>query len=300
MKSLTIFKVGPKKKMYGHSWVVKNNEANVIIVTGMEEHAERYHDFASFLNKNKMSVYSIDYYGQGENTVYGGGKLGVVPVGAFELFTEDVTTLAKKLKATGKPLYILGHSMGSFLTQRIVQKYSALFDKAVIVGSNGPTPLFKLGKIAANITVTKKNRDNVSKFLASLAIGSYAKSVKNPRTPTDWISHSEENVDLYNANPLDGHPSSKGFYFELLSGTSMLYKPANYLHVRLDLPLFIIAGKDDPVGLFGKGVEKLHRFYENLGFTAAELKIYENMRHEILNETNKKEVYEDVLKFLKK
>ncbi|HZJ89791.1 MAG TPA: alpha/beta fold hydrolase [Bacilli bacterium] len=300
MKSLTIFKVGQKKKMYGHSWIAKNSESNVIIVTGMEEHAKRYHDFASFLNKSKMSVYSMDYYGQGENTVHGDGKLGVVPVGAFELFTEDVISLALKLKATGKPLYILGHSMGSFLTQRIVQKQSKLFDKAVIVGSNGPTPLFKLGKIAANITVTKKGRDKVSKLLASLAIGSYAKSVKNPRTPTDWISHNAENVDLYNANPLDGHPSSKGFYFELLSGTSKLYKQENYQNVRRDLPLFIIAGKDDPVGLFGKGVEKLHTFYENLGFTAAELKIYENMRHEILNETNKKEVYEDVLKFLKK
>lgn len=300
MKSLTVFDDGTNQKMYGHSWEVKENKANVIIVTGMEEHAGRYAGFAAFLNKNAMNVYSIDYYGQGENTIHGKDKLGIVPDGAFELFTEKIANLARKLKVTGKPLYILGHSMGSFLTQRTVQKHSSLFDKVVIVGSNGPSVLFKLGKMLANITVNKRNRDNISKLLASLAIETYSKSVKDARTPTDWISHNEENVNLYNENPLDGQPSSKGFYYELLGGTSRLYNKKNYADVSRALPIFIIAGADDPVGNFGKGVVKLHEFYQKLGFTDTKRKIYDKMRHEILNEINKKEVYEDVLEFLQK
>ena len=215
------------------------------------------------------------------------------------MFVDHLAFLAKRIRQDGLPLYVIGHSMGSFLTQRFVQKYPELVDKAVIVGSNGPNILFGLGNLVAALTVWPSNRDNESKLLAALSIGAYAKSIKNAVTSADWLSYNEENVQKFLLDPLDGGPSAKGFYRELLRGTSRLYKKRHYKLVPRDLPLFIIAGEDDPVGAKGKGVKKLHKMYKRLGFSNVSMKLYVKMRHEILNETNREQVYNDVLMFLK-
>lgn len=298
-KYLKQYEISNLLTLYGAYWPSFQADANLLIVTGMEEHAFRYQDFAFFLNREGFDVYSVDYYGQGENITYGGMVKQEVPENAFELFVDHLGQVASEIKKDGKPLYILGHSMGSFLTQRFLQKFPGLAEKAVVVGSNGPSVLFGLGKCIAFLTVNKKNRNKTSKFLASLSIGNYAKSVKNARTPADWISYNEANVDAFIANPLDGGPSSKGFYQELLKGTSSLYKKKRLDGIDRELPILFLAGEDDPVGGHGKGVIKLHRFYQKLGFKNVSLKLYPKMRHEILNETNNKEVYADVLKFLK-
>ncbi|MFA5486037.1 MAG: alpha/beta hydrolase [Bacilli bacterium] len=298
-KYLKQYEISTLLTLYGAYWPSFKADANVLIVTGMEEHAFRYQDFAFFLNNEGFDVYSVDYYGQGENITYGGMVKQEVPVNAFELFVEHLGQIASDIKKDGKPLYILGHSMGSFLTQRFLQKFPGLASKAVVVGSNGPSILFGLGKCVACLTVTKKNRNKTSKLLASLSIGSYAKSIKNARTPADWLSYDEHNVDAFLNNPLNGGPSSKGFYQELLKGTNSLYKKKRFDAVDRDLPILFLAGQDDPVGGHGKGVIKLHKFYKKLGFNNVKLKLYPHMRHEILNETKKKEVFADVLKFLK-
>ncbi len=285
--------------LYGAFWPTIKVNAHILIVTGMEEHALRYTEFALLLNRANFDVYSLDYYGQGENIVKGGHKKGVIPPHAFEMFVDHLAFLAKRIRQDGLPLYVIGHSMGSFLTQRFVQKYPGLVDKAVIVGSNGPNILFGLGNLVAALTVLPKNRDNESKLLAALSIGAYAKSIKNAVTSADWLSYNEENVQKFLRDPLDGGPSTKGFYRELLRGTSRLYKKRHYKLVPRDLPLFIIAGEDDPVGAKGKGVKKLHKMYKRLGFSNISMKLYVKMRHEILNETNREQVYNDVLTFLK-
>ncbi len=284
---------------YGAFWPTIKVNAHVLIVTGMEEHALRYSDFASVLNANNIDVYSVDYFGQGENIVMGGEVKGRVPHDAFEKFVDILGEVAESITRDKKPLYIFGHSMGSFLTQRFVQKYPQIAAKAVICGSNGPNILFGLGNMVAALIVNKKNWNEYGKLLPSLSIGSYAKSIKNAETDTDWLSYNRENVLEFISSPLDGGPSSNGFYRELLKGTSRLYRKKNYREVDRSIPLLIIAGEDDPVGANGKGVRKLIKMYEKLGFTNVSHKLYIKMRHEILNETNKEQVYNDVLKFLK-
>lgn len=292
------YKVNDDLTLYGAFWPTLNGRANVLIITGMEEHALRYTEFALFLNANGFNVYSLDFYGQGENIVRGISKKGEVPDGAFMRFIDHLGVVAMQIKKDKLPLYILGHSMGSFMAQHFMQRYPELASKVVIVGSNGPSILFGLGHLVASLTVNKQNRHKESVLLSSLSIGSYAKSIKPARTQADWLSYNTDNVDMFLKDPLDGGPSTKGFYRELLHGTSSLYKKANYARVGRDLPLFIIAGQDDPVGLKGKGVLKLHNFYKRLGFNHVFTKIYPKMRHEILNETNRKQVYNDVLAFL--
>lgn len=292
-------KIKSDLNLYGKKWLIEKPVAQVVIVTGMEEHSGRYDTLAKFLNEHGFNVFSLDYFGQGENVKSKEQTLGNVPPHAFNLFTDGLAHLIREIKED-KPLFMLGHSMGSFLAQEFAQRYGDLLDKLVLVGSNGPDPILGVGFLLAKLTVRKGGYNKTSKLLASMAIGGYQKSVKDARTSADWISYNEDNVNEYLKDSLSGITSSKGFYKELLRGTSRLYKKNNVTRMKKTLPILIIAGQDDPVGKKGKGVEKLYKMYSSLAFTNVLYKIYPNMRHEILNEKEKMSVYNDVLEFMKK
>lgn len=292
-------KIKSDLNLYGKKWLIEKPVAQVVIVTGMEEHSGRYDTLAKFLNEHGYNVFSLDYFGQGENVKSKEQTLGNVPPHAFNLFTDGLAHLIREIKED-KPLFMLGHSMGSFLSQEFAQRYGDLLDKLVLVGSNGPDPILGVGFLLAKLTVRKGGYNKTSKLLASMAIGGYQKSVKDARTSADWISYNEDNVNEYLKDSLSGITSSKGFYKELLRGTSRLYKKNNVMRMKKTLPILIIAGQDDPVGKKGKGVEKLYKMYSSLAFTNVLYKIYPNMRHEILNEKEKMSVFNDVLEFMKK
>lgn len=288
--------------MHGYAWEVSNAKGVVIVVTGMEEHAMRYDEFANFLNKNGYNVYSIDHYGQGANcpTV---DTLGIVPRSFFSKSVRNFDDLAKKYEIKGKPLIIFGHSMGSFMVQDYIQRFAKHPTKAIICGTNGQNgaAAYKVGYPLARLICKIKGEKKQAKLLKSLAVGGYAKSVKNRKTEADWLSYNDESNRKYINDPYCGHPSSNGFYREFLKGDARLYNKKFLNKIRKDLPILLIAGKDDPVGAFGKGPTKLHELYtKKLGLKNVELKVYEGMRHEILNEVDHEKVYKDVLEFIEK
>ena len=285
--------------LFGFSWECESPKGIVVIVTGMEECAERYDEFAKFLNKNNYNVYCIDHYGQGENVV-GKSKFGVVPRSFFSKSVRIIDDIAKKYAIKNKPVIVFGHSMGSFMIQDYIQRYAKRPTKAIIMGTNGNNGklAYAFGYPLARLICKIKGEDKEAKFLKSLAIGSYAKSVKNRETDCDWLSYNKENVKNYIADPRCGNPSSNGFYRELLKGNHRLYKTKFLNKIRKDLPVFICAGTDDPVGAFGKGPTKLAKLYKSIGLTNVSLKLYNNMRHEILKEEKHEEVYNDILKFI--
>lgn len=291
-------KIKDALNLHGKSWLVDNPKANVIIVSGMEEHSSRYDALAKFLNDNRYSCHSLDYFGQGENVKSKEQILGNVPEHAFQLYTDGLANYVRSIKGD-LPLYVLGHSMGSFLSQEFSQRHPDLVDKLVIVGSNGPDMMFGLGFLLARLTVRRRGYNRTSRLLAGLAIGAYQKSIKNAKTNCDWITYNEDNVTEYLKDPLSGITSSRGFYKELLRGTSRLYKKKNVLRMNKNLPILIISGQDDPVGKKGKGVEKLYGMYLKYNFKHVNMKLYPMMRHEVLNEKDKIKVFNDVLDFLK-
>lgn len=299
MNNLLKVKVNESLNLYGKVWPLEAAKANVMIITGMEEHTSRYDHFAAFLNQQGFSVHALDYFGQGENVLSKEQVLGAVPFDGFRLYTDTLGAYIKKIKGD-LPLFVIGHSMGSFLAQELAQKYSSTIDKLVVIGSNGPDPLLKIGFLLAKLTVRKYNYHKTSKLLSSMAVGQYHKSVENHQTTADWLSYNEGNVNTYLKDPLSGITSSKGFYKELLRGTSRLYNKKNVVRIRKDLPIYITAGQDDPVGKKGKGVNKLYEMYKRLNFQNVDIKIYKMMRHEILNELDNKRVYKDILEFLNK
>lgn len=286
--------------LYGFAWECEKPEGIVVIATGMEECAYRYDEFAKFLNANGYNVYSIDHYGQGENVV-GKSELGVVPRSFFSKSVRILDDIAKKYAIKNKPIIVFGHSMGSFMIQDYIQRYSRRPTKAIIMGTNGKNAklAYAFGYPLARLICKIKGEYKEAKLLKGLSVGSYAKSIKNRETDCDWLTYNKENVQKYIADPKCGHPSTNGFYRELLKGNHRLYKSKFMNKIRKDLPVLIISGADDPVGACGKGPKNLAKVYKKLGMTNVELKIYDNMRHEILNEDAKEVVYSDILKFIK-
>ena len=287
--------------LFGFAWESEKPEGVVVIATGMEEASYRYDDFAKFLNKNGFNVYCIDHYGQGESVV-NESQLGIVPRSFFSKCVRVLDDVAKKYTIKDKPLIIFGHSMGSFMVQDFIQRYNKRPTKAVIMGTNGPNAkvLFSMGYPLARLVAKLRGENKKAKFLAGMAVGAYSKSVKDRKTPLDWLSYNEENVQKYIADPKCGYGSSNGFYRELLKGNHRLYKKKFLEKINKELPILVIAGKDDPVGAYGKGPTSLVNLYHKLGVKNAELKLYDHMRHEILNEDDKLKVYNDILEFLKK
>lgn len=189
--------------------------------------------------------------------------------------------------------------MGSFILQDYIQRFGADINKAIICGSNGPSVKNKLGAPIIRTVARFKGRDYRSKFVHDLAFGGYNKQFKPGRTEFDWLSRDEQQVDLYAADPYCGYMPTVGFYAEFVKGINRLNKHKFLNKVPKDLPILLIAGSKDPVGNNGKGVRKLERIYKKYGMNVTAM-LYEDMRHEILNEVGKQQVYDDILSFLQK
>jgi len=275
----------------GTKWQIDNPRANVILVTGMAEHSKRYNDFAMFLNKNNYSVYCLDHYGQGNN-----GELGKPGENYFFKMIETVKELAILLKNEyNLPIFLFAHSMGSFVTQGVIEKYSNEFDKVVLCGSNGKTINFKIANMLAHLLVNKRNYNKESHLLAKLSIGAFEKKFILEGNNA-WISKSKKNVETYESDPFCGYKCSNGFYYEFFKGLASLHNKKRLLNINKNLAVLIIGGDKDPVGNMGKGLIKLDEEYRKYGINT-KLILYKGLRHEILNEDEKEVIYTDILNF---
>ena len=286
-------------KLYGLSWHTENSVANVIIMEGMEEHSSRYDEFAQYLNKEGFNVYCIDTYGQGENVLPDHSNLGIWPTSGFRKQVQAVDALVEKLRISCRPTFIFSHSMGSFMCQDYIQRYTEHVSKVVLCGSGAKNPAVPVGYQLARLIVNKKNRNKKAGLLNKLMFGNFNKRIKNPRTPFDWLSVNQANVDKYIADPLCGFGPTNGFCYEFVKGMNRLHKKKFLRKIRKDLDIFIISGSDDPVTGYAKSVGKLQQMYLKLGVKNVQTKVYQGLRHEILNEDSREEVYKDVVRFFK-
>ena len=159
-------------------------------------------------------------------------------------------------------------------------------------------PLAPVGKIVAKIVRAFKGPDATSKFLTKLTFGSYNKHIPNPQTADDWISLNELNRQIYAMDKWCGFPLTVSFFVDITTALSTIHKKKNMKAVPAELPVFFIYGKEDPVGGYGKTIEKLYEIYQKNGVKNHQIKGYENDRHEIFNEDDKETVEKDVLQWL--
>lgn len=270
----------------------------VQIFHGMAEHAGRYEEFAKALNAAGYIVFADDHRGHGK-TPENGKKLGTYEgKDIFKDTLQDEIFFSQMLKHKySLPLYVFGHSYGSFLAQEYITQCDS-YDKVVICGSalmKGRMDV-KFGLFLTwllKIAGSKKE----AKLIEKINYSNYNKKVKDG----SWLNTDAKEVEKYYADEFNGKPLSNKFYYNMFNAFRHMYRKSSIKKISKEKPIFLIAGENDPVGSMSKSVKALYDFYKKNGIVNVDMKIYKNARHEILNEPKiKQEVYKDVINFFKK
>ena len=271
-------------------------KAAVLLIHGMAEHSGRYRNFAEFLCDHGFLVITYDHPGHG-HAVDSEKELGFFrkenPAGAL---VEGAVEIAKYMKSLspGLPQFVLGHSMGSFVTRLLISKVN--FDGAIIMGTSGPKTGIKA--LAAYFEFKNKIAPHDKSRMNILLNRAMNIRFRDEDDPQSWISLSKDNREAFRNDPSTGFDfTNNGFY-----GLFSLYRDATKSDwaaaVDKKLPMLFVSGGNDPVGNFGKGLKKTVDDLCSKGFADIELKLYPNFRHEILNERDNHLVYADILNWL--
>lgn len=273
----------------------------VQIVHGMAEHVGRYDEFARFLVERGYVVCAADHIGHGKSAA-GPDELGCLPPDGKEILIEDVHELRKTVTARyarQTPYIMFGHSMGSFVARAYLARYGEDVTAAVICGTGQqPFVVSKAGNALARFLAKTKGPDYRSPLLDGMGVGAFAKQIENPRTPHDWICTDPAVVDAYIADELCGAMFSVGGYATLTDLTAEVVTASCAAKVPKSLPVLFIAGAEDPVGACGKGVRAATEQLRRAGVQDVEVKLYEGMRHEILNEPGRARVYTETVDWI--
>ena len=279
----------------------KKYKAIVQISHGMIEYIERYDEFANFLNDNGIIVIGNDHLGHGQ-TAIDDEDLGYFGKGMSETVVNDlhqVTEYAKTYYGQDLPYFLFGHSMGSFMARRYLMTFGDELTGAILSGTGHKSaPVLAMGNLVAGALKIIIGGRHRSKLLKKAAFGCYNKRIPNARTENDWISKNQENVEKYNRDKFCNFSFTVNGYQTLFGVLSFIRKKKNYSKIPKDLPIFFIAGTEDPVGDYGEGVKKVFETYREAGIKDVSIKLYAEDRHELVNEDDRDVVFKDVLKWI--
>ncbi|MGO0915308.1 lysophospholipase, partial [Clostridioides difficile] len=275
-------------------------KAVIQIAHGMAETAQRYETFAKVLTKNGYIVYINDHRGHGKTAKIIENVGHLAEKEGFRCLVEDMYTLTNIIKKENEdlPIYLFGHSMGSFASQRYIMDYSNNLSGLILCGSNGKQGIIlNLAHLIINHEIKKYGRRFKSNKINNLIFGGEIIR-RNEKTKFDWLSRDKEQVEKYINDPFCGVVCSCGFFYDLVQGLKEIEDKENLKKVPLDIPIYIISGDKDPIGKNGKGVLRLRDRYIKLGVKDVTCKLYKDGRHELLNEINREEVFEDIICWL--
>lgn len=274
------------------------------ICHGMVEYIRRYDEFAQFLCGEGYYVVGNDHLGHGKS---------IQAKSEYGFFNEkygnacvlgDMHTLRQRTekKYPGVPYFMLGHSMGSSLLRQYIQMYGNGLSGAVLMGTvaDHKKAALLFGKRLCRVMAAFRGWHYRSKMVDNLVLGAYNKKFKPARTRADWITSDNENLDMYVADPLCSFMSTVNAYYNVFSGMIGIQRKESVYMIPKGLPVLFVSGADDPVGEFGKGVRKIYEKYRAAGIRDVTLRLYTGDRHEILNETDREQVYKDLLGWFEK
>ena len=301
-------------------WEAERPEALLHIIHGMAEHSGRYDRLARRLGKEGIEVWAADQRGHGEtalnkqNSPGQGGLLGHCADGdGFSRVCKDIDIINREIvkERPGVPLFLLGHSWGSFIAQSYIENFEGLSRRShrvtlagcILSGTRGPEAMpggikMALGVPFMGLMAFLLGQRKGSMKVKNALDGSYNKSFRPNRTGFDWLSRDEQEVDAYLADPLCGFLCSTGFYRDMTRALGRIHRKDEMNKIRKELPVYIFSGNADPVGDMGESHAALAVAYRHLEIKDLETVLYPDARHETLNETNRDEVIESLVSWL--
>ncbi|MBQ3798494.1 MAG: lysophospholipase [Butyrivibrio sp.] len=286
-------------------WIPEGQPVALLqIIHGMQEYIDRYDEFARYLAEKGILVMGNDHLGHGKS-VSGNGTFG------FFCKDDPATVLvrdAHRLKKTvqeeypGVPVFILGHSFGSFVAREYITRYGTGIQGAIIQGTAFmPTGTINSLTSLVNFMQVIMGTKYRSTMINNMAFKGYLKRIPNPRTKFDWLSHNEESIDKYIADPADNFVFTLNGFSTMAELLRRVQDKDKMEDIPKKLPILITAGKEDPVGDYGEAPKKLFDIYKKqLQIENVELKLYDGMRHELQQEIGREQVFADQYEWLKK
>ncbi len=262
---------------------------------GMCEYIGRYHRFMADMANEGFIVCGHDHLGHGDSSSaeeygYFAEKDG------YRNLVEDLYRMTQLVKDKYGPLpyFLLGHSMGSFITRLYIRQYPDALDGVIICGTGGPNPMAKTGTALAKFMGSVKGSHHRSPMLDKMAFGSFNKKFTPCRTSKDWLTRDEKVVDKYLKDPKCMFTFTTYGFRDLTTMSALANSPWWYEGLNKSLPMLLISGSMDPVGNYGKGVETVFKKLRQTGVKDVSLHLYPDARHELLNEINYEEVFGDI------
>ncbi len=293
-----------KTNIHAIEWIPAGEIAGILqICHGMVEYIDRYDGFANYLSEKGYYVVGHDHLGHGQS-VLSDDRLGYFAKengnGCVIGDIHELRLITEK-KYPNVPYFMLGHSMGSFLLRQYICQYGTELAGAIVMGTGAqPDMILGAGKLLCKAIASVKGWKYHSHLVNGIAIGNYNKRFDKEGSPVAWLSRNKENTAKYEKDPWCNFVFTTNAYYNMFEGMRKMNRAEKKGFTPKGLPLYLVAGKEDPVGNFGKSVENLYQFYKKRGIQDVELKLYENDRHEILNEVDKDVVYEDIFKWIER
>ena len=268
------------------------------IVHGMTEYMGRYDKFMRVLAENGYIAFGYDHLGHGY-TAKDDSELGfIAEKDGDDLLARDVKVFADAMKKEygEHPYYLMGHSMGSFVTRMAVKKYITP-DKYIIMGTGGPMPILVFGLYLSRIIRTIKGPKHISKLIEALAFGSYNAKYKDENDPNSWLTTDKTVREKYAADKFCTFKFTVSAMHDLISLTYNANKNEWFKDVAKKMPILLISGEDDVVGDYGKGVRLCEKKLRENGADVT-VKLYKGYRHEILNDSSFSMTVNDIFRFI--
>lgn len=287
-------------RYYVYTPVSGDIRAILQISHGMCEYIGRYEEFASFLCENGVLVCGNDHLGHGSAAQESDSLGYFAKKDGWQLLPADVRklTILMQKRYPGVPYFLLGHSMGSFVARVYLAKYGELLDGAIIMGTSGKNPLASIGVWFAERTIRRHGDKYRSEFLTRQSTGSYNKRFKTEQDEQSWLTKDEAIRKKYAADPLCSFQFTAAGHRDLFTLLQAVSTEEWAERVPKELPILLASGDMDPVGNYGKGVKEVYERLQKAGVKDVSLKLYKDDRHEILNETDRETVYQDMLDFI--
>ena len=284
-------------KIHAVRWIPDGKPKAILqIVHGMQEYAARYEAFATYMAEQGYLVIANDHLGHGLSATketYG----YFCHHDAATVLVRDVHRLKKNTQQEypNIPIFIMGHSMGSFILRNYLFMYGSGIQGAIILGTGlMPGTITRFGRLFCNVWKLFGRDHKPSAFINKCGFGHYCDRIESPRTSMDWLTVSERNVDAYLADELCGIPFTVNGYHTLFTLVGRAQNRKAIRNMRKDLPILIFSGGQDPVGHYGADPRRLYEMFRAQGMDRTELCIFPEARHEVLNEDDPAPAYKKV------